>query len=96
MLPASGKRADIQANAQYGGSGMDRNLFDTLVSVFKRLHSRKGTHTTQLNRVQDFIGDKQLSEKSAKEAHRRVYVAGEGSESGSKTLGGAAAYQAYL
>jgi hypothetical protein len=43
-----------------------------------------------------FFGVRQLSEDAARHAHRRVYHNLEGEDAGNRTLGGAAAYQAYL
>ncbi|WVO14318.1 hypothetical protein L204_101950 [Cryptococcus depauperatus] len=44
----------------------------------------------------NFFANRHLSEEAAKDAHRRVYYQGDGADAGNKTLGGAAAYQAYL
>lgn len=43
-----------------------------------------------------FFAARHLSEEAAREAHRRVFFRGEGEDAGNKTLGGAAAYQAFL
>jgi hypothetical protein len=58
---------------------------------------RIGTGTDiQINSVSNFFSARHLSEDSARDAHRRVYFRNEGEDAGNKTLGGAAAYQAYL
>ncbi|KAK8858843.1 hypothetical protein IAR55_003073 [Kwoniella newhampshirensis] len=49
-----------------------------------------------ISSLTNFFANRHLSEESAREAHRRVYYQGEGADAGNKTLGGAAAYQAYL
>ncbi|WVR06608.1 hypothetical protein IAU60_003640 [Kwoniella sp. DSM 27419] len=43
-----------------------------------------------------FFANRHLSEDAARDAHRRVYYQADGADAGNKTLGGAAAYQAYL
>lgn len=50
----------------------------------------------QISTLTNFFANRHLSEDSARDAHRRVYYQGEGADAGNKTLGGAAAYQAYL
>ncbi|OWZ50289.1 hypothetical protein C368_06426 [Cryptococcus neoformans 125.91] len=50
----------------------------------------------QISTLTNFFANRHLSEDSARDAHRRVYYQGEGTDAGNKTLGGAAAYQAYL
>ncbi|WWD18734.1 hypothetical protein CI109_103188 [Kwoniella shandongensis] len=50
----------------------------------------------QISSLTNFFANRHLSEDSARDAHRRVYYQGEGVDAGNKTLGGAAAYQAYL
>jgi hypothetical protein len=72
---------------------MDRGFFDTIVSPLDTIGSRL---TIQLNGISNFFPNRHLSEEAARDAHRRVYFLNEGPESGSKTLGGAAAYQAFL
>ncbi|WVQ92633.1 hypothetical protein IAS59_006447 [Cryptococcus gattii] len=49
-----------------------------------------------ISTLTNFFANRHLSEDSARDAHRRVYYQGEGADAGNKTLGGAAAYQAYL
>lgn len=50
----------------------------------------------QISTLTNFFANRHLSEEAARSAHRRVYALGEGEESGSKSLGGSAAYQAFL
>ncbi|WVQ84367.1 hypothetical protein IAT38_006519 [Cryptococcus sp. DSM 104549] len=50
----------------------------------------------KISSLTNFFATRHLNEEAAKDAHRRVYYVGEGADSGNKTLGGAAAYQAYL
>nr|ODN91615.1 hypothetical protein L204_05601 [Cryptococcus depauperatus CBS 7855] len=50
----------------------------------------------QISGLTNFFANRHLSEEAAKDAHRRVYYQGDGADAGNKTLGGAAAYQAYL
>ena len=52
--------------------------------------------TIQLSGISNFFPNRHLTEDAARDAHRRVYFLNEGPDSGSKTLGGAAAYQAFL
>jgi hypothetical protein len=49
-----------------------------------------------MNRVGDFFNSRHLSEDTARNAHNKVYHRMQGADSGNKTLGGAAAYQAFL
>ncbi|RSH90844.1 hypothetical protein EHS25_010019 [Saitozyma podzolica] len=49
-----------------------------------------------ISTLTNFFATRHLSEGAARDAHRRVYSSGEGEDAGNKTLGGAAAYQAYL
>jgi hypothetical protein len=51
---------------------------------------------SQISTLTNFFATRHLSEGAARDAHRRVYSSGEGEDAGNKTLGGAAAYQAYL
>lgn len=55
-----------------------------------------GWLTKQLASLTTFFSNRHLSESAARDAHRRVYYAGEGVDAGNKALGGAAAYQAFL
>jgi hypothetical protein len=50
----------------------------------------------EISSLSNFFSNRHLSEEAARNAHRRVYHLGEGEDSGSKSLGGAAAYQAFL
>ncbi|WVQ65379.1 uncharacterized protein L199_003555 [Kwoniella botswanensis] len=50
----------------------------------------------QISTLTNFFANRHLSEEAARDAHRRVYYQAEGADAGNKTLGGAAAYQAYL
>ncbi|WRT68064.1 uncharacterized protein IL334_005039 [Kwoniella shivajii] len=50
----------------------------------------------QISSLTNFFANRHLSEDAARDAHRRVYYQAEGADAGNKTLGGAAAYQAYL
>ncbi|OCF44308.1 hypothetical protein I317_01753 [Kwoniella heveanensis CBS 569] len=50
----------------------------------------------QISSLTNFFANRHLSEEAARDAHRRVYYQAEGADAGNKTLGGAAAYQAYL
>ncbi|WVQ96292.1 hypothetical protein IAU59_003396 [Kwoniella sp. CBS 9459] len=49
-----------------------------------------------ISSLTNFFANRHLSEEAARDAHRRVYYQAEGADAGNKTLGGAAAYQAYL
>jgi hypothetical protein len=73
---------------------MDRGVFDSIVSFIQPLFLESADG--QLNGLRDFFPNRHLTEDAARDAHRRVYFLNEGPESGSKTLGGAAAYQAFL
>ncbi|WWC88376.1 uncharacterized protein L201_003287 [Kwoniella dendrophila CBS 6074] len=50
----------------------------------------------QISSLTNFFANRHLSEEAARDAHRRVYYSSEGADAGNKTVGGAAAYQAYL
>ncbi|OXG72906.1 hypothetical protein C349_06725 [Cryptococcus neoformans var. grubii Br795] len=56
----------------------------------------RGFFDNIISTLTNFFANRHLSEDSARDAHRRVYYQGEGTDAGNKTLGGAAAYQAYL
>ncbi|KAK1925659.1 hypothetical protein DB88DRAFT_484648 [Papiliotrema laurentii] len=49
-----------------------------------------------LTSLGNFFNSRHLSEDSARNAHRRVYHSADGEDAGNRTLGGAAAYQAWL
>lgn len=50
----------------------------------------------QIDTLGNFFSSRHLSEDTARNAHRRVYYGNEGADAGNKTLGGAAAYNAWL
>ncbi len=50
----------------------------------------------QMSSLGGFFANRHLSEEAARDAHRRVFHRGEGEDAGNKTLGGAAAYEAFL
>lgn len=50
----------------------------------------------QIGALDNFFSERHLSEEAAKDAHKRVYYEQDGHNSGNRTLGGAAAYQAFL
>ena len=52
--------------------------------------------STQISSLTGFFAGRHLSEEASRDAHRRVYHRNEGEDVGNKTLGGAAAYQAFL
>ncbi|TYJ53459.1 hypothetical protein B9479_005903 [Cryptococcus floricola] len=54
------------------------------------------TTIQKISTLTNFFTSRHLSEEAARDAHRRVYYANEGTDAGNKSLGGAAAYQAYL
>ncbi|KAI9634802.1 uncharacterized protein MKK02DRAFT_27944 [Dioszegia hungarica] len=56
----------------------------------------RGFFDNIVSTLSSFFSNRHLSEEAARNAHRRVYHLNEGEDSGSKTLGGAAAYQAFL
>ncbi|KLT43372.1 hypothetical protein CC85DRAFT_327319 [Cutaneotrichosporon oleaginosum] len=49
-----------------------------------------------ISRISEFVGARQLSEDAAYQSFVRVYYKGDGADAGNRSLGGAAAYQAYL
>lgn len=49
-----------------------------------------------MSRINEFMGDRQLSEEAAYHSFLRVYHKGDGVDAGNRSLGGAAAFQAYL
>jgi hypothetical protein len=49
-----------------------------------------------MSRIAEFMDNRQLSEEAAYSSFVRVYHKGDGVDAGNRSLGGAAAYQAYL
>ncbi|KAK4684545.1 hypothetical protein P7C73_g5629, partial [Tremellales sp. Uapishka_1] len=56
----------------------------------------RGFFDNIIGTLSNFFTARHLSEEAARDAHRRVYFNGGGEDAGNKTLGGAAAFQAYL
>ena len=99
-----GHSSPQQATRQYTGERLERGFFDNIVRFYASQYpqepyprpSKIHALMEQISTLTNFFANRHLSEDAAKSAHRRVYFMGEGEESGSKSLGGAAAYQAFL
>jgi hypothetical protein len=109
QLPARGYTADKGwngwdlATAQYGGNGrgrvLERDWFDTIVRTPSS--PCPGLIVAQVNRVGSYFSVRRMSESQAREAHQRLYHFQEPERMGyaeisSNTLGGAAAFEAFL
>ncbi|WVQ73421.1 hypothetical protein IAR50_002993 [Cryptococcus sp. DSM 104548] len=78
------------------GTPHPRRALDSSLDPPAERNILPSTTIQKISTLTNFFTSRHLSEEAARDAHRRVYYAGEGADTGNKTLGGAAAYQAYL